>query len=194
MNEIPNIITERVDDIPLLIEQMQRMGLPTLLDTPFPTHGNWRGLSVGWVRTIWLSSMLSRGAHRMVHVEPWGAKRLWTLRVTTGPVVQRVDCTDDRLEIVLRRLSEDTRWAAFESALHQHTVRGYDLATARVHVDSTSASVYATVSEGGLFQFGHSKADRPDLPQVKVMQAVLEPLGRPLATDVVSGERADAPL
>jgi transposase len=63
-----------------------------------------------------------------------------------------------------------------------------------VHVDSTSASVYATVSEGGLFQFGHSKDGRPDLPQVKVMQAVLDPLGMPLATDVVSGERADDPL
>ena len=50
------------------------------------------------------------------------------------------------------------------------------------------------VSEGGLFQFGHSKDYRPDLPQVKVMQAVLDPLGMPLATDVVSGERADDPL
>ncbi len=78
--------------------------------------------------------------------------------------------------------------------MNQHTVRVYDLATARVHVDSTSASVYATVSEGGLFQLGHSKDHRPDLPQVKVMQAVLAPLGMPLATDVVSGERADDPL
>src|SRR3989442_210175 len=194
MNEIPNIITERVDDIPLLIEQMQRMGLPTLLDNHFPTHGNWTGLSLGWVSTIWLSSMLSRGDHRMVHVEPWVAKRLWTLGFTTGQAVMRVDFTDDRLEIVLRRLSEDTRWAAFESALNQHTVRVYDLSTARVHVDSPSASVYATISEGGLFQFGHSKDERPDLPQVKVMQAVLDPLGMPLATDVVSGERADDPL
>jgi transposase len=194
MNEIPPIITERVDDIPLLLEQMQRMGLPTLLDNHFPSHGNWTGLSLGWVSTIWLSSILSQGDHRMVHVEPWVSQRLYTLGATTGQTVTRVDFTDDRLEIVLRRLSDDTRWAAFEAALNQHTVRVYDLATARVHVDSTSASVYATVSAGGLFQFGHSKEYRPDLPQVKVMQAVLDPLGMPLATDVVSGERADDPL
>jgi transposase len=194
MNEKPTIITERVDDIPLLLEQMQRMGLPTLLDTHFPTHSNWHGLSLGWVSTIWLSAILSRGDHRMVHVEPWVSKRLWTLGATTGQAVKRVDFTDDRLEIVLRRLSHDERWGAFESALNQHTVRVYDLSSERVHVDSTSASAYATVSEGGLFQFGHSKDYRPDLPQVKVMQAVLDPLGMPLATDVVSGERADDPL
>jgi len=194
MNEIPTIITERVDDIPLLLEQMQRMGLPTLLDTHFPTHGNWTGLSLGWVSTIWLSSILSQGDHRMVHVEPWVAKRLWTLGTTIGQGVTRVDFTDDRLEIVLRRLSHDERWGAFESGLNQHTVRVYALSTERVHVDSTSANAYATVSDGGLFQFGHSKDYRPDLPQVKVMQAVLDPLGMPLATDVVSGERADDPL
>jgi transposase len=194
MNEIPIIITERVDDIPLLLEQMQRMGLPTLLDDHFPIHGNWQGLSLGWVSTIWLSSILSRGDHRLVHVEPWVAQRLWTLGATTGQAVKRVDFTDDRLEIVLRRLSDDMRWAAFEAALNQRTVRVYDLSTARVHVDSTSASAYAIVTEGGLFQFGHSKDYRPDLPQVKVMQAVLDPLGLPLATDVVSGERADDPL
>ena len=194
MNDVPTIITERVDDIPLLLEQMQRMGLPTLLDTHFPTHGNWTGLSLGWVSTIWLSSILSRGDHRMVHVEPWVAKRLWMLGATTGQAVTRIDFTDDRLEIVLRRLSDDERWGAFEAALNQHTVRVYDLSTERVHVDSTSASAYATGSDAGLFQFGHSKDYRPDLPQVKVMQAVLDPLGMPLATDVVSGERADDPL
>src|SRR5438128_966381 len=194
MHEKLNIITERVDDIPLLLTQMDRMGLAALLDAHFPTHGNWQGLAFGRVATIWLSAILSRGDHRLVHVEPWVAKRLWTLGATTGQAVKRVDCTDDRLEIVLRQLSDDTRWAAFASALNQHTVRVYDLSTDRVHVDSTSARAYAIVTEGGLCQFGPSKDYRPDLPQVKVMQAVLEPLGMPLATDVVSGERADDPL
>src|ERR1041384_1730497 len=173
MNDLQNIITERVDDIPLLLEQMQRMGLPTLLDEHFPTHGNWQGLSWGWVTTIGLSSILSRGDHRLVHVEPWVAHRLWTLRTTTGQAVEHLDFTDDRLEIVL-------------PCLH--------CSPSGSHVDSTSASAYTTVSENGLFQFGHSKDYRPDLPQVKVMQAVLDPLGMPLATDVVSGERADDPL
>jgi transposase len=194
MNEISNIITERVDDIPLLLEHMQRMELPALIDTYFPAHGNWYGLSLGWVSTIWLSSILSRGDHRLVHVEPWVANRLFTLQTVTGQAVERLDFTDDRLEIVLRQLSDDAHWTQFENSLNQHTVRVYDLSTERIHVDSTTASAYANVSEGGLFQFGHSKDYRPDLPQVKVMQAVLDPLGMPVATDVVSGEHADDPL
>jgi len=194
MNEIPNIIMERVDDIPLLLQQMQQMDLPTLIDTHFPAHGNWYGLSLGWVSTIWLSSILSRGDHRLSHVEPWVANRRFTLQTVSGQDVERLDFTDDRLDIVLRRLSDDARWAQFESGLNQHTVRVYDLSTERIHVDSTTASTYASVSPEGLCQFGHSKDYRPDLPQVKVMQAVLDPLGMPLATDVVSGERADDPL
>ena len=36
MNDIQHIITERVDDIPLRLEQMPRMELPTLIDhAPF---------------------------------------------------------------------------------------------------------------------------------------------------------------
>src|SRR5438477_9122000 len=161
MNERPTIITERVDDIPLLLAQMQRMGLPALFDDHFPTHGNWQGLSLGWVSTIWLSSMLSRGDPRLVHVAPWVANRLGTRRATTEQAVERLDCTDDRLEIVLRCLHDDTRWAACEAALNRHAVRGWALPTARVHVDSTRARASATVSENGLLQFGQSTDYRP---------------------------------
>ena len=41
---------------------------------------------------------------------------------------------------------------------------------------------------------GHSKDHRPDLPQVQVSMAVLDPLGLPLTTTVVAGQTADDPL
>jgi transposase len=194
MNDIQPIITERVDDIPLLMTQMQQMALPALIDQYFPAHGNGQGLSPGWVCTIWLSSILSRGDHRLVHVQPWVASRLQTFRSLSGQAVDAMDLCDDRLERLLRHLSDDIQWARFEEALNQQTIRVYDLSSQRVHLDSTTASAYTTVSDAGLLQFGHSKDHRPDLPQVKVMQAVLDPLGMPLATDVVSGEKADDPL
>ena len=123
MHDIPHILTERVDAMPLLSEPLQQMGLATLFDTHLPTHGTWTGLSLGWVRPIGLSSMVSRGDHRRVHGAPWGAKRLWPLGGTTGPAVTRVDCTDDRLAIGRRRLREDTRGAAVEAARKPYTVR-----------------------------------------------------------------------
>jgi transposase len=194
MNDMQSIITERVDDMPLVLEQMQRMHLPALIDHHCPAHGPWQGLRLSWVTTRWLSSIWSRGDHRLVHGAPWVAKRLWTLRTATGQAVTRQDCTDDRLDILLRHVRDAIRWAELERALNQHTVRVDDLEPERVHVDSTSASASVSVSEAGLLQFGHRKDRRPDLPHVTMMQAVRDPLAMPLATDVVSGARADDPL
>jgi transposase len=188
------VTTERVDDIPVLQAHMQRMSLPSLLDKHFPAHGNWQGLSLGWVTSGWLTHILSRGDHRLNHVRPWAERRLQTLQGSMGQSVRALDFADDRLEGVLLALSDDAHWAAFETELNGHLLRVYDLMPERVRVDSTSASGYWTVTADGLFQFGHSKDHRPDLPQVKVMIAVLDPLGMPLVTDVVSGERADDPL
>ena len=61
-------------------------------------------------------------------------------------------------------------------------------------MDSTTASGYWEVTEDGLFQFGHSTEHRPDLPQVGAMLATLDPLGMPVAVDVVPGQRSDDPL
>lgn len=144
--------------------------------------------------TIWRSAIVSRGDHRLVHVEPGVNQRLWTRRTATGHAVERRDFPDDRLESVLRGLHDDVRWTACEAAMTQPTGRVDELSTARMHVDSTSARASTTVTDEGLLPCGHRKDHRPDLPHVKVMQAVLEPLGRPLATEVVSGERAADPL
>ena len=194
MTEPLTLTTERVDDIPLLLAQLARMGLQPLLDEHFPTHGNWVGLSLGWVSVLWLTHILSEGDHRLNHVAPWVQHRLHTLRTCTGQPVHPLDVSDDRLATVLEALSDDTHWSTFEGALNQHTLRVYDLEPACVRMDSTTANGHWTVTEDGLFQFGHSKDHRPDLPQVKVMISALDPLGMPVATDVVPGQRADDPL
>src|SRR5919197_1157145 len=194
MTERLTIISERVDDIPLVLAQLERMGVQRLLDEHFPTHGNWVGLSLGGVTVVWLTHILSQADHRLHHVEPWATQRLHTLWSCTGQPVHPLDVSDDRLAAVLRALSDDERWGPFEGALTQHLLRVYDLQPERVRVDSTTASGYWAVTEDGLFQFGHSKDHRPDLPQVKVMLSALDPLGLPVATDVVPGQRADDPL
>jgi transposase len=194
MTESLTVTSERVDDIPLLLAHMRRMDLPMLLDSYFLTHGNRQGLDFGWTTTIWLAHILSQADHRMNQVQTWAARQLETLRGCSGQDVQGLDLTDDRLAAVLRTLSDDTCWANFERRLTGTLLRVYDLRPSRVRLDSTTASGYWEVTDDGLFQFGHSKDHRPDLPQVKVMLATLDPLGLPIATDVLSGARADDPL
>jgi transposase len=104
------------------------------------------------------------------------------------------DVTDDRLADVLRLLSDDVNFHAFEQELMGQLVRVYDLPATCVRIDTTTASSYADVDEQGLLQLGHSKDHRPDLPQLKLVQALLDPLGMPLATEVLSGEHADDPV
>jgi hypothetical protein len=194
MAERLSMISERVDDIPLFLAQLERMGVRSLLDEYFPAHGNWVGLSLGWVAELWLTHILSEADHRLNHVEPWAEQRLHTLRGCTGQPVHPLDVGDDRLARVLEALNDDDRWAAIEGALNRQLLRVYDLQPACVRLESTAGSGHWTVTEAGLCQFGHSKDHRPDLPQVKVMLATLDPLGMPVATDVVPGQRADAPL
>lgn len=189
------ITTERIDDLPLLIGHMDRMGLGELLDEYFPTHGHWQGLSLGNVTTVWLAHVLSQADHRMKYVQPWAGARLETLsRLLDHQAVRALDFSDDRLALVLKALSQDEPWENFEADLNSRLLRVYDLEARCIRLDATTASGYFSVTEDGLFQFGHSKDHRPDLPQVKIMLATLDPLALPLSGQIVPGARADDPL
>jgi len=50
-----NITTERVDDIPLLIKAMLKMGIQQAIDQHVTTQKNQRDLSWGWTAVIWLA-------------------------------------------------------------------------------------------------------------------------------------------
>jgi transposase len=187
--------TERVDDVPLLLAQMEKMQVANLLDKHFPTHGNWQGLSLGQVVVIWLTYILSEGDHRLNQVQNWVDGLLLTLRICLGiKDLRSLDCSDDRLATVLDVLGQDVAWEHYEAEQNSHLLRTYDLNVLRVRVDTTTAKSYMPVSQDGLFQFGHSKEHRPDLPQLKISQSALDPLGLPLTTTIVSGECADDPL
>ena len=185
------IRTERVDDIPLLIRQQQKMGIPDVLNEVIRPHGNRGGLSVGWLVTAWLSYILSEGDHRMSEVEPWAEKQLHTLQALLPEPVGVKDFTDDRLADVLRYLSDDETWEEVETALSRRLIRVYDLHRGAVRLDSTSVAVYHDAEGNTLFRHGHSKDHRPDLAQFKVMLGALDPLGMPIATLVVAGNEAD---
>lgn len=185
------ISTEGVDDLPLLLAQLHKMQLADLIDKHFPTHGNWRGLSLGQTTCVWLSHILSQGNHYLVKVQPWAKQLLQTLQACLGQSVRELDFSDDRLACVLDNLAKAGQWQDFELELSRQLVRVYALEVERVRIDSTTTYQYGSVTPEGLFQFGHSKDHRPDLPQLKVNLATLDPLGLPISTTIVSGNTAD---
>jgi transposase len=184
------IITERVDDVALLLAQMIHMGFVEILDRHIPKHSKQEGLSWGWTAVIWLAYILSEGDHRKVAMETYVAGMMATLGQITGQSVRVLDFSDDRLSHLLRHLSKATSWHAIEAELNERSISVYDLSSDVVRCDATTVSAYHEVEDGGLVQFGHSKDD-PSRPQIKVMMASLDPMGMPLATNVLSGEQAD---
>src|SRR5713101_6851631 len=185
---------ERVEDIPLLLAQIERLQVTKLLEECCPTPGNGEGLSLGQVVSVWLAFLLSEANHRMSHGEPWAERHWQTLSTCLGTAVRALDCSAERRAAALEYWSGEAAWQEFERRLTQHTVRVYDWRPQRVRRDATTAKSSGRRTEEGLLQFGHRKAQRPDLPQVKVTLAVLDRLGVPLTTTVGSGQGAADPL
>jgi transposase len=183
-------ITERVDDVALLIGQMGKMGFVAVLDRHIPRHWKQRGLSWGWTAVIWLAYILTEGDHRKVAVETYITGMTHPLSQLTNQPIAPLDFSDDRLSHLLKHLSKKPYWAKIEHDLNARCIEVYDLPTEVIRCDATTISGDHEVTEAGLFQFGHSKDD-PSVPQIKVMLGALDPMGMPLSVDVLSGERAD---
>jgi transposase len=184
------MITERVDDVALRIGQMVKMGLPEVLDRHIPRHGTQRGLSWGWTAVIWLASIVTEGDHRKVSMETYLKGMQHTLSHLTAQVVDPLDLSDDRLSHLLKHLSKPTYWHRIERALNARSVEVYALPQDVIRCDATTVSGDHEVTQEGLLQFGQRK-DAPTRPQITVMMGSLDPMGMPLSTDVLSGERAD---
>jgi len=184
------MITERVDDVALLIGQMVKRGLPEVLDRHIPRHWTQRGRSWGWTAVIWLAYIVTEGDHRKVSVETYLKGMHHTLSRLTAQVVDPLDFRDDRLSHLLTHLSQKTYWHRIERDLNARRIEVYALPQDVIRCDATTVSGDHEVTEEGLVQFGQSKDD-PTRPQIKVMMGSLDPLGMPLSTDVLSGERAD---
>lgn len=192
MNTIPAFVSERIDDVPLLIAQMQTLQIAPILDRNLKAHGNRQGTSFGWTCVVWLAHILSQGDHRMNRVRDAVQQMFHTLTTCVPVPLEEKDFTDDRLADLLEALSADADWEAIQNDLNQQTLTVYELPTDLVRLDATTISV--DTDPRGLLQIGHSKDHRADTPQIKVMMASLDPLAMPLVTQVVAGNGADDPL
>ena len=184
------ILTERVDDVALRIGQMVTMGLPEVLDRPIPRHWKQRGRSWGWTAVMWLAHMLTEGEHRKVSVEAYSKGMQHPLRRLTAQAREPLALRDDRLRHLLHHVSTPTSWHKLERDVHARSSAVYAVPQDVIRGAATTVSGNHDVTEGGLLQCGQRK-DAPTRPHIQVMMGSLDPLGMPLATAVLSGERAD---
>jgi transposase len=192
--KVDEVQVERLDDIPVIFGHLQKTRIQATIDQVIETHGNWQGLSPGWVIIIWLIHILSEHTHCMDRVRDWVAKRLHILQELTGQTVTELDFTDDRLASCLRMLSQTGHWFEIEARLGRHLLRVYRLGEEpMVRLDATTGTVKHDPDNHTLFQVGKAKNGQYET-QYKMMLASLDPLGLTLAVDVVSGDRADDPL
>src|SRR6516225_2048816 len=187
---------ERVDDVPLLLGFLIRLRFPETLDRHLPPHPLHQGLSNGWLITVWIAYILSRADHRKSHVQDWADSLHHSLETLIDQPIRPVEFSDDRLTLVLKRLSDPIVWPELEADLWHTQCDVYALPPVeRVRLDATTSYGYHTVDDDdGLMQLGHSKDHRDDLAQFKLMAAAAEPSGLFLAGDVHPGQAADDPL
>jgi len=191
---VGEVQVERLDDIPVIFGHLQKARIQATIAQVIETHGNWQGLSPGWIITIWLIHILSEHTHCMDRVRDWVAKRLYILRELTGQTVTELDFTDDRLALCLRMLGQTEYWFEIEAQLGRHLLRVYRLGEEPVaRLDATTGTVKHDPDSHTLFQVGKAKNGQYET-QYKMMLASLDPLGLTLAVDIVPGDRADDPL
>ena len=61
MVDIDSIDTqiENVDQLPVIYGLLQKMNVQATIDNAIQPHGNWQGLSIGWVITVWYLTPLA---------------------------------------------------------------------------------------------------------------------------------------
>jgi transposase len=193
------ITSERIDDIPVIVEWLKQMEIAKCIDQKLKEpHGNHKGLSYGQLAVLLLTYIITQSDHRLSAVEPWVQTHRTILELTTGWSVGEKDTTDDRLARVVEELGKQSEARLeIEVKLGRHLIRAYSLPTEVARTDTTSFSVnhqQGDSPEESLLRYGYSKDKRPDLLQYRQLLATLDPMGMPLVSITLEGNGADDPL
>jgi transposase len=193
MKDERTVETERIDDLPVLIEWLKQMKVDAIIDDHTHAHGLWGGISKGVLGMTWIAHIIMTGDHRKVRLNEMLQGRRHSLGVLLGGEMRASEFNDDRLGRLLTDLGSGETAEAIERERSAHCVRYYRLKTeqATVRIDTTSVAVHGDDDGEGVIAYGYSKDHRPDLKQFKVLLATLDPLGLPLLTQLVAGNSSD---
>ena len=186
----------RIDDIPLIYEQLSELYLSEIIDRSIKTSGSWQGISLGNLVCLWLCYLISESDHRLSPVESWSSENLLWLQSLSGlSSLSSKDFTDDRLGLALDYLSDANNWNNFSHSFEARSLSVYDLeGMSTIRLDAAPMQGHHAIWKGGMFQNGHNKHHK-NIGQFKVMLAALDnelnSFSYPLYHKVFSGEKAD---
>ncbi|MGH2416429.1 MAG: DUF4277 domain-containing protein, partial [Microcystaceae cyanobacterium] len=156
-----DIRSERVDDIPVIMEWLKQMEIAKWIDRKLKQlHGNHQGMSYGQLSVVLLTYIITQADHRLCAVEAWVNTHRQTLERVTGWAIGEKDVTDDRLARVVEELGQQQEACQqIELKVGQHLIRAYQLPTEVGRADSSSFSVHheQVESEAENLLLGHKQ-------------------------------------
>ena len=192
------ISSERIDDIPVIVEWLKRIEIAKWIDQKLNRpHGNHQGLSYGKLSVLVLTYIITQADHRLCAVEGWVKAHKKVLELATGWQIEEKDTSDDRLARVVEELGkQEEACQKIEEKLGQHLIRAYELPTEVARTDTSSFNVNHQQIESeseSILRYGHSKDKRPDLLQYRQLLGTIDPAGIPLISSTLPGNGADDP-
>src|SRR5664280_1596430 len=117
------IRSERMDDMPVLIERLKEMRVAEIIDETVGRHHLWEGMSKGWTSLVWLAHIIMTGDHRKVHVRRMLNECRESLSRLLGNEVRESELNDGRVGRTVEALGQKERAEVRERAMNKHCVR-----------------------------------------------------------------------
>lgn len=191
---------ERVDELPLILTWLLKMGIVKIIDDIWHAHGQWEGLSYGQLALLFVTYIIHQRSHRLMKMEGWLNDHRTVIEQVTGWSIRPKEATDDHIGLLLDEMgSSEEKGVVLQQQLGEHLIHAYELPTEVARYDTTTFSVHHALPEPGagpkeLLRFGHSKDNQPSLLQFKQGLGTLDPAGVPILSQTLSGEVADDTL
>ena len=123
MKDERTVETERIDDLPVLIEWLKQMKVDAIIDDHTHAHGLWGGISKGVLGMTWIAHMIMTGDHRKVRLNEMLQGRRHSLGVLLGGEMRASEFNDDRLGRLLTDLGSGETAEALEREMSAQCVR-----------------------------------------------------------------------
>jgi len=104
------INSERIDDIPVIVEWLKQMEIAKCIDQKLsPPHRNYQGMSYGQLSVLLLTYIITQVDHRLGAVEGWVKAHRQILELSTGWSLGEKDVSDDRLARLVEELGKQSQ-------------------------------------------------------------------------------------